>query len=141
MTATLEQPMTAPARAGAMVWTGRVISTLVTLFMLMDAGMKVARAKVVVEKTAEMGIPIDSITAIGWVLLVSTILYAIPRTAALGAVLLTGYLGGAIAVNVLMVKENAAFGVVFASVVGVLAWLGLYFRDARVRRVLPVAVG
>ncbi len=79
------------------LWTGRVLSGLVVLFLLMDAVMKLMKPAAVLKAQAELGWPDEITTATGVVLVICTILYALPQTAVLGAVLLTGYLGGAVA--------------------------------------------
>jgi hypothetical protein len=121
----------------AALWTGRVLSTLVSLFLLFDAGLKIARARAAVEGTVKLGYSPSVIVPIGITLLICTILYAIPRTSVLGAVLITGYLGGAVATNVRAGLPLAGY-VLFPVYVGVLAWLGLYLRNTQVRRTLPV---
>jgi hypothetical protein len=119
------------------VWTGRIMSGLATLFLLMDAVMKVIRVRVAVEGTVQAGYPDSTVVGIGLSLLVSTLLYAIPRTSVLGAILVTGYLGGAVATNVRM--SAPLFSYILTPVyVGVLVWGGLYLRDERVRDLIPV---
>jgi hypothetical protein len=117
-----------------MLWTGRILTGLMGAFMLFDGGMKLVKPAVVVEGTKQVGFAESTIVPLGITLLVSTILYLIPRTSVLGAILLTGYLGGAVATHVRLADGNAWFAVVF----GVLAWLGLYFRDARLRALVPL---
>ena len=119
------------------VWTGRIMSGLATLFLLMDAVMKVIRVRVAVEGTVQAGYPDSTVVGIGLSLLVSTLLYAIPQTSVLGAILVTGYLGGAVATNVRM--SAPLFSYILTPVyVGVLVWGGLYLRDERVRAMVPV---
>jgi hypothetical protein len=119
------------------LWTGRGLSALVTLFLLLDAGMKIARAQAAVEGTVKLGYSESVLVPIGVTLLICTILYAIPRTSALGAVLVTGYLGGAVATNVR--AGLPLMGYILAPVyVGILAWLGLYLRSLAIRRVFPM---
>lgn len=118
------------------VWTGRVLSTLVALFMLLDAGMKFVKPAFVVEGTVKLGFSERVIVPLGVVLLVSTILYIIPATEVLGAILLTGYLGGAVATHVHV--WEGWFPVIFPVIFGAVAWLGLYLRDARVRTLIPL---
>jgi hypothetical protein len=119
------------------VWTGRIMSGLATLFLLMDAVMKVIRVRVAVEGTVQAGYPDSTVVGIGLSLLVSTLLYAIPQTSVLGAILVTGYLGGAVATNVRM--SAPLFSYILTPVyVGVLVWGGLYLRDERVRALIPV---
>jgi hypothetical protein len=130
------QPAHAPAPVGkAAFWTGRVISTLPALFLLFDAAMKLVKPGFVVEATGDLGFPEKVIVPLGIVLAGCTILYLIPRTAALGAILLTGYLGGAIAAHVR--HEDGWFPIIFCVVLGVLLLSGLVLRDARLRAVLP----
>ena len=121
----------------AALWTGRVLSALVTLFLLLDAGMKIARVQAAVEGTVKLGYSASVIVPIGITLLICTLLYAFPRTSVLGAVLTTGYLGGAVATNVRAGLPLAGY-ILFPVYVGVLAWLGLYLRNIQVRRTLPV---
>jgi hypothetical protein len=127
---------TAPASKTSL-WAGRIISGLVVLFMLFDSGIKLMKLAPAVEGTAKLGYPVSVVLPIGIVLFVCTVLYAIPRTSILGAILLTGYLGGAVASNVRM--GNPLFGyVLFPVYVGVLLWLGLFLRDARLRALIPL---
>ncbi len=98
------------------------------MFLFVDAAGKILRLAPYVEGTAKVGFPPGALVPLGLVLLVCTALYVIPRTALLGAVLLTGYFGGAIATHVRM-GEPFVFPLVF----GILAWASLYLRDARVR--------
>lgn len=108
---------------------GWIVSGLVILFLLVDGIMKVLRMDVSVEATVEFGYPESQVAWIGFALLICTLLYAMPRTAILGSILLTGYLGGAIATQVRI--EEPAF--LFAALIGVLAWVGLAMRDDRTR--------
>lgn len=110
-------------------WAGRVVSALVVAFLLFDGGIKVMMLEPAVEGSVQLGYPSSTVFGIGMALLVSTALYAVPRTAFLGAILLTGYLGGAVATQVRV--EDPWF--VFPAFVGVLLWGGLYLRDGRVR--------
>ena len=118
-------------------WTGRVLSGLPALFLLFDAVMKLVKPEFVVKATADLGFPESSIIPLGIVLLSCTIVYLIPRTAVLGAILLTGYLGGAIAIQ--LPTGNPFFGeVLFPLYVGVTLWGGIYLRDARLRTMVPL---
>ena len=110
-------------------WAGRVVSALVAAFLLFDAGIKVMMLEPAVEGSVQLGYPEATVFGIGLALLVSTALYAVPRTAFLGAILLTGYLGGAVASQVRV--EDPSF--LFPAFIGVLAWGGLFLRDGRVR--------
>jgi hypothetical protein len=113
---------------------GRVISALVVLFMLFDSGTKVVQLAPAVEGTARLGYPVSVVLPLGIALLACTMLYAIPSTAVLGAILLTGYLGGATATQVRMGDPWFLFPVG----IGVLVWSGLFLRDARLRVLIPV---
>jgi hypothetical protein len=111
------------------------MSALLALFLIFDAGMKLAKPSFVVEKTVELGFPESVIVPLGVVLLSSTILYILPRTTVLGAILLTGYLGGAVATHVH--HGDGAFEIVFPVIFGALLWGGLVLRDDRLRSLLP----
>ena len=112
--------------------TGKIISILCILFLLVDAGGKLFKESHHMEGSVALGWPADQVQSIGIALLISTILYIVPRTAILGAILLTGYLGGAIAIMV-----RAGQPLYFASVFGVLVWAGLYLRDEKIRALIP----
>lgn len=119
------------------LWAGRIMSGLPALFMLVDGGMKLFKPRFVVQATTELGYPESVIVGLGCVLLASTVLYLIPRTAVLGAVLLTGYLGGAVATHVRV--RAPVFNDLFPVVFGALLWGGLWLRDRRVQDLLPVS--
>lgn len=127
---------TAPQQSKAMIWTGRVLSALVSLFLLLDAVGKLIKPAPVVEATVQLGYPETVIVGLGVVLLVSTVLYIIPQTAVLGAILLTGYLGGAVATHVRV--GGPLFSIVFPVIFGALVWGGLFLRDARIRTLIPL---
>lgn len=114
------------------IWIGRAFSTLVILFMLLDAAMKILKPPTVIKGTVELGFPEPTLTWMAIALLASTILYAIPRTAVLGAILLTGYLGGAVAANLRVghpLFAETLSPVYFATIV----WAGLGLRNPRLR--------
>jgi hypothetical protein len=122
------------------VWAGRVLSGLATLFLVFDSGTHTLLIPSVVEGFAKAGFPPGVVRPIGIVEIVCLVLYVIPRTSVLGAILLTGYLGGAVATNVRMAMPLFAF--VLAPVyVGIVLWLGLWLRDAALRRVVPWQAG
>ena len=125
----------APILSSGRIWAGRIMSWLPALFLLVDAIMKLMKPAFVVDANVKLGYQSSVIIPLGVLLLVITILYLIPRTAVLGAILLTGYLGGAIATHVRVGTET--FPIVFASVFGVLLWGGLYLRDRRVSSLIP----
>jgi len=117
-------------------WAGNVMSGVPVLFLLMDGTMKLFKPEVVVKATVELGFNESVIVPLGIVLLACTILYIVPRTAVFGAILLTGYLGGAVATHVRAGAE--AFPVLFPVIVGALIWGGLYLRDGRVAALIPL---
>jgi hypothetical protein len=112
-------------------WAGWIVTVLLALFLLMDAVMKLAKLPIVVETTVKLGYPENTILPVGIVLLACTVLYLIPRTAFLGAILLTGHLGGAVATHVHV--GESLFSIIFPIIIGVLIWGGLYLRDERLR--------
>ncbi len=118
------------------LWAGRIISALPILFLLVDGVIKLVKPPVVVVTTVQLGYPESVILPLGIVLLISTVLYLIPRTAVLGAISLTGYLGGAVATHVRV--SAGMFPVLFPVIFGVLIWLGLYLRDERLRALIPL---
>jgi hypothetical protein len=130
------EPMTIPTKA---IWAGRVLSGLVVAFLLFDGAIKLIPAQVVIDSIKELGWPYDIGTArlLGLLTLVSTLLYAIPRTSLLGAILLTGYLGGAIATHV-RIGSPLFTHILFGVYLGVLVWGGLWLRDPRLRALFPV---
>jgi hypothetical protein len=117
------------------LWTGRIISALVVLFLLFDSITKVLKVRAVMEASAQLGYPASTIFAIGIILLVCTVFYIIPQTAVLGAILLTGYLGGAVAANLRIGTSmfNTLFPIVFAA----LAWTGIFLRESRLGALIP----
>ena len=116
------------------LWAGRIISTLPALFLLVDGVMKLVKPAVVVEATVQLGYPESAIVPIGIVLVGCTILYLTPRTSVLGAILLTGYLGGAIATHVRV--NGPLFNIIFPLIFGAMLWGGLYLRNERLRQLL-----
>ena len=118
------------------LWAGLIISALPAVLLLMDGVMKLFKPRFVVEPTVQLGYPESVIIPIGIVLVVSTVLYLVPRSSFLGAILLTGYLGGAVATHVRV--GGGLFPVLFPVVFGVLIWLGLYLRDVRLSTLVPL---
>jgi hypothetical protein len=107
----------------------------VVLFLLFDSITKVLKVRAVMEASAQLGYPANTIFAIGIILLVCTLFYIIPQTAVLGAILLTGYLGGAVAANLRIGSSmfNTLFPIVFAA----LAWTGIFLRESRLGALIP----
>lgn len=117
-------------------WAGYILSGLPVLFLLADAVGKFFKPEVVVKGTLDLGYPESAIIPIGVILLICTVLYAIPRTSVLGAILLTGYLGGAVATHV-RVGSPLFTHTLFPVYLGAFVWLGLYLRDTRLRALVP----
>lgn len=119
----------------AQLWTGRAISFILALLLLADAVMKLVKPEPVVTATVELGFAESTIVPMGITLLVSVLLYLCPKTSVLGAILLTGYLGGAVATHVR--AGDGAFPILFPAIIGGLLWLGLVLRDTRLRKLVP----
>jgi len=116
----------------AFLWVGRILSGLVIAFLLFDAVGKIAKIEPVIKSMEELGIPSSQSVTLGIILLVTTILYAIPQSSALGALLLTGYLGGAVAIHLRV--ENPLFThTLFPVYLGLFLWTGLAFRNPKVK--------
>jgi hypothetical protein len=127
----------APSKARLL--TGRILSTLTVLFLVVDIAFKFIRPipPQVLQSMAQLGIQPGLLTAIGILLLVCTVLYVVPATSVLGAVLLTGYLGGAVSVH--MRVGNPLFGyVLFPVYIGAVMWAGLCLRESRLLALLPL---
>lgn len=117
--------------------TGWIVTGVLTAFLVFDIVSKFAKPAPVVEAFTRTGWPIEMSVPIGVILLVCTVFYLIPRTAVFGAILLTGYLGGAVATN--MRLENPLFShTLFPVYFGILAWIGLWLREGRIRSVFPL---
>ena len=116
------------------VWTGRVLSAIPVLMLLFGAMAKLIRSPQVVQGFAQFGVPDNLILVVGIIELACVIIYLIPRTAVLGAILMTALFGGATITNVR--AGNPLYFVPVA--LGILAWAGLFFRDERVRALIPL---
>ncbi|SEE03207.1 DoxX-like family protein [Rhizobiales bacterium GAS188] len=127
---------TAPT-SKTMLWAGRVMSGLVVLFLLFDSTIKLIKIAPVVEAMNELGYPDELSRVLGVIVLACAILYAIPRTSVLGAILLTALLGGAIASH-LRIGSPIFSHTLFGSYLGLLAWGGLFLQDARLRALIPL---
>jgi DoxX-like family len=119
------------------LWAGRIMSTLVVLFLVLDGVMKFIKSAPVLEAFAHLGWLLSLANTLGILLLTGTALYAFPRTSILGAILLTGYLGGAVATH-LRAGDPLFSHVLFPTYLGALLWLGLYLRDDRLRVLIPL---
>ena len=129
------QSASTPAAGKRRMWTGRILTGFAALFLLVDAGLKLAQLSPAVQGTAELGYPTSVVFPLGLVLLACLVTHLVPRTAVLGAVLLTGYLGGAIATH-LRVQSPLLSHTLFPIYVAALIWGGLYLRDSRVRTLI-----
>lgn len=118
----------------AALWTGRVMSAVPVLMLLLSGVMKLMKPPSVVDGFVRLGIPVGMIAGIGILEIACTVVYMIPRTSVLGAILVTGYLGGA-TLTTLRVADPSF---VAAPILGILAWGGLYLRDPRVRALIPL---
>jgi hypothetical protein len=125
---------TAPSTT--MLWAGRIISALAVLFLLFDGIIKVVQAAPAMEATTQLGYAENLEFGIGVLELACIVLYVIPQTSVLGAILLTGYLGGAIATHVRAGSD--LFSVVFPAIIGLLLWGGLYLRDNLLPALIPL---
>jgi hypothetical protein len=127
---------TAPV-SSKQLWAGRIMSAVPVLFLLFDSVIKLMKIDAVVKGFGELGYSPDLAVGIGMLLLACVILYVIPPTSILGAILLTGYLGGAVATQVRV--GNPLFShVLFPTYVGALIWGGLYLREGGLRALLPL---
>jgi hypothetical protein len=117
-----------------MIWSGRILTAFTALFILVDGMMKLVKPVQVLEATARLGYPVSSLTGIGLTLIACTLIYVLPRTSILGAILLTGYLGGAVASN--LRAGSGWFETIFPALCAVAAWGGLWLRDRRLRPLL-----
>lgn len=133
MTTATHRPAPAAAPVGRTARrVGLALTALVALFLLSDAVTKIIRLPPVVDATVQMGFPVSTVPVIGATLLACLVLYLVPRTAVLGAVLLTGYLGGAVCAQ-LRIEAPLLSTLLFPIYTGVLVWLGLYLRSAALR--------
>ena len=123
-------------RSKLTLWGGRMIRGLVVLFLLFDGVTKIIRAPAALAATAQLGFSASQIIGIGALLLACTIVYVIPRTSILGAILLTGYLGGATAIQ--FRAGNAIFETLFPVMFGVLVWAGICLSDSPLRSLIPL---
>jgi DoxX-like family len=140
MSATTKMTIPAAGEPPQSAWRMRVgwtLSGLTIAFMLFDSGGKLALERHVIAAMAQLGYPVGVIRALGAISLLCTLLYAIPRTAVLGAILFTAYLGGAVASKV-RIEDPLFSSILFGVYFGVILWAGLYLRDSRVRALIPL---
>lgn len=118
------------------LWSGRILSGLVALALFLDAGVKLVFLRDMPEASSQLGWPAQMATPLGVLLILCTTLYVIPRTSILGAILLTGYLGGAVATHV-RIGSPLFSHILFGVYLGIAVWGGLYLRNLGVRRLIP----
>jgi hypothetical protein len=123
-------------RGSKRLWVGRIISAVPVMFLILDAVIKLMKVPAVVEAFGRLGVPLSLAPGIGILALICTAVYVVPRTTVLGAVLLTGYLGGAVATQVR--AQSGVFEVIFPIIIAALVWGGLFLRDDRLRAFLPL---
>lgn len=136
-TQTFPTDLTAPiVPSNGALWTGRVLTAILSALLLLDSVVKLARVPQAVEGTVQLGYPAATLVPIGFVALFCLVLYVIPRTAVLGAILWTGYFGGAVATH--LRAGNPLFTHILSPVYfGAAIWLALWLRDRRVRALIP----
>lgn len=118
------------------LWSGRILSALMVLFLLFDGVTKIMKVPQVLEAQARLGYPEHTAVLIGIIVLACTLVYVIPSTSILGAILLTGYLGGAVASQVRI--GGPLFDAFFPGIFGVLVWAGIFLREPRLRALIPL---
>jgi hypothetical protein len=119
-----------------MLWTGRILSGLMALFFVFDGVGHLMKPAPVVEAFARLGYPLSASVGIGVLALICTAIYVTPTTSILGAILLSGYLGGAVSTHVR--AGSSPFEIIFPAILGGLVWLGLLVRDPELRRLIPL---
>ena len=129
-------PLSAPAPSKGALWAGRILSGLVVAFLVMDGVAKVMMVQPVKEACAQLQIPEGIVPTLGVILATSAVVYAFPRTSVLGAIVLTGYLGGATYAHVR--HSGDVFPILFPGILGAIMWLGLYLREPRLRALVPI---
>ena len=117
------------------LWIGRILSALAVLFLVMDGVTHLIKPAPVAEAFNRLGFPLSLSVELGIIELVCVVVYAIPRTSILGAILLTGYLGGAVAIHLRVL--DPVFDTTFPIMIGALVWGGLYLMDSRLRALVP----
>ncbi len=127
----------APLRSNRRIWTGRILSALPVLFLLMDGAVKIASPAKVAPAFEHLQLPLSLAPAIALLEILCALLYAVPRTAVLGALLLTGFLGGAVSTHV-RVGDPLFSHILFPVYIGAFVWLGIFLREDRLRALMPL---
>jgi len=120
------------------LWTGRVLSGMGVLFLVMDTAFKLIASPMAAQATEELGYPVRLVPVIGWIEAILLVLYLFPRTSVFGALLWTGYLGGAVATH-FRIGNPLFTHQLFPIYIATFLWLGLWLRDRRVRAILPIS--
>ena len=120
------------------LWTGRVLSGMGVLFLIMDTAFKLIASPMAAQTTEELGYPVRLVPVIGWIEAILLVLYLFPRTSVLGALLWTGYLGGAVATH-FRIGNPLFTHQLFPIYIATFLWLGLWLRDRRLRTILPIS--
>jgi hypothetical protein len=120
------------------LWTGRVLSGMGVLFLIMDTAFKLIASPMAAQATEELGYPVRLVPVIGWIEAILLVLYLFPRTSVLGALLWTGYLGGAVATH-FRIGNPLFTHQLFPIYIATFLWLGLWLRDRRLRTILPIS--
>lgn len=139
MASTYQAAPAAPAPRALQLWTGRILTALIILALGADAAGKLIAPMTMIAHSPPLGLPATSgfYRLLGSILAIATLLYAWQRTAFLGAILLTGYLGGAVATHLRV--GSPLFGyTLFGVYLGIMLWGGLWLRDSRIRALLPL---
>lgn len=118
----------------AVTWTGRILHGLISLFLLFDSGIKIFRHPKAIEGTVQLGLSESCVQPLGWFLFLSTILFILSRTRILGAIFITAYLGGAVAITYCMQKDGHPY--LFAIVFAVITWLSLVLQNKQIKTIL-----
>lgn len=132
----MQATTTTTATNKSMLWTGRILTALAALFLLFDGVTHIMQIAPVVDAMNQLGYPANLALNLGIIQLICLLLYLIPSTSLLGAVLLTAYLGGAVATN-LRIGAPLFSNVLFPVYLGLFIWGGLYLRDERLRAIFP----
>lgn len=133
----METPAQSPPTSKAKLWTGRILGGVAILFMLFDSVIHLMVIQPVVDSFNQLGYPVELAVTLGVIELVCLVVYVVPRTSIFGAVLLTGYLGGAVAMQ-LRIHAPLFSTALFPIYIGLLAWGGLYLRSNRLRGLIPL---
>ncbi len=125
--------------SNAILWTSFLLQGIIVVMFLMGATMNLLQSEQAVAGAVAMGYPESAVFSLGVILLFATLLYAIPKTSVLGAVLLTAWLGGAVATHV--IHRDPVFNLIFPIIFGILLWTSIWLRDKKLRTLVPISSG